>query len=612
MAVLKPLVRANGRTRQLPAADSLAVPFSWLTGLPATLAGHGITDAASVVLGSAITGYGAGSNVALVGTDTLLAALGKLQGQVNARQAALGFTPVQQGGGTGQLNNKVYIGWNASNKLALTVDSTDLGAIALESAVPSLARSTAITGYVVGSNAALAATDTIVGAFGKVQGQLDAKQASLGYTPVNRAGDTGITGALRTTGELQSTSANAIRMVQGVRGVFVRNDQASTYFLITADNDQYGTWNSLRPLYFSNTTGRVTMENGLTVSASGIVVGGGGISSGNGTITVTNTNASGDGAAIDIVSSAKTGAAIQSYKWWNLGAPGYTAGLTLYAYPGSGGLAARMRVRDAGGFDFMDAGGVDRVLFSATGDVTAAGFGRFDKLGAGGITPGYPLDVYVSSAGRFLVRDGGSGIITIDAVNGANSAYATMRFNATNYSFAGGGQLVNAGSFVSEGSQAGVFIGARANARTYGWYSPDGNNGVSLNVSSVGDVYRIDNAGNRFGRDVYADRANGTGAIFLGGGTRYLFYNGANYQMPGANLEVNGATVGTSIAPPNSGGASWQGNGAGMGLIGNLYLNSSNNYILASNAGAWIRIPRVFVQSTDPGAQASDGDLWFW
>jgi hypothetical protein len=36
------------------------------------------------------------------------------------------FTPVQQGGGTGQLSNKVYIGWNGSS-LKAQVDSTDLG-----------------------------------------------------------------------------------------------------------------------------------------------------------------------------------------------------------------------------------------------------------------------------------------------------------------------------------------------------------------------------------------------------------------------------------------------------------------------------------------------------
>jgi hypothetical protein len=44
----------------------------------------------------------------------------------NGKQNALGFTPIQQGGGTSQSTNKLYIGW-ASNKLRLQVDSTDFG-----------------------------------------------------------------------------------------------------------------------------------------------------------------------------------------------------------------------------------------------------------------------------------------------------------------------------------------------------------------------------------------------------------------------------------------------------------------------------------------------------
>ena len=40
-------------------------------------------------------------------------------------QASLGFTPVQQGGGTGQFSNKLYMGWNNAGALLLQVDSTN-------------------------------------------------------------------------------------------------------------------------------------------------------------------------------------------------------------------------------------------------------------------------------------------------------------------------------------------------------------------------------------------------------------------------------------------------------------------------------------------------------
>ena len=42
-------------------------------------------------------------------------------------QLALGFNPIQQGGGTSQLANKIYIGWSASSQLRAQVDSTDFG-----------------------------------------------------------------------------------------------------------------------------------------------------------------------------------------------------------------------------------------------------------------------------------------------------------------------------------------------------------------------------------------------------------------------------------------------------------------------------------------------------
>ena len=48
------------------------------------------------------------------------------QSEINGKQGALGFTPVQQGGGAYQLSNKVYIGWDNAG-LRAQVDATDLG-----------------------------------------------------------------------------------------------------------------------------------------------------------------------------------------------------------------------------------------------------------------------------------------------------------------------------------------------------------------------------------------------------------------------------------------------------------------------------------------------------
>jgi len=53
-------------------------------------------------------------------------------------QPLLGYTAVQQGTGTGQLSNAVKIGWSGS-KVKVTIDSTDMGNLALESWVNSTA-----------------------------------------------------------------------------------------------------------------------------------------------------------------------------------------------------------------------------------------------------------------------------------------------------------------------------------------------------------------------------------------------------------------------------------------------------------------------------------------
>lgn len=47
----------------------------------------------------------------------------------NGKQAALGFTPVQQGGGTGQDNTKIYIGSAGVSGLKAQQGTTDLGNI---------------------------------------------------------------------------------------------------------------------------------------------------------------------------------------------------------------------------------------------------------------------------------------------------------------------------------------------------------------------------------------------------------------------------------------------------------------------------------------------------
>jgi hypothetical protein len=55
------------------------------------------------------------------------------------KQAALGFTPVQQGTGVGQTTNVIKIGWDGTSRLKATVDAVDLGTVWTEYNVSLLA-----------------------------------------------------------------------------------------------------------------------------------------------------------------------------------------------------------------------------------------------------------------------------------------------------------------------------------------------------------------------------------------------------------------------------------------------------------------------------------------
>lgn len=80
------------------------------------------------------------------------------------------------------------------------------------------------------------------------------------------------------SGPVVSTDANGFRIKSGAISSFFRNDGGSSYFLLTASGDQDGTWNSLRPIYWNNTTGNVTM--GHAVGVNGKLTANGGLQSG--------------------------------------------------------------------------------------------------------------------------------------------------------------------------------------------------------------------------------------------------------------------------------------------------------------------------------------------
>lgn len=103
-----------------------------------------------------------------------------------------------------------------------------------------------------------------------IQSQLNNKSNTNhthNYIPLS--GSTAISGVLRTNSEYQTTSQNGFRIVSGDYGLMLRNDSANTYFLLTNSGDPYGSWNNLRPFSINNSTGEVTMSNGINGNLNG-------------------------------------------------------------------------------------------------------------------------------------------------------------------------------------------------------------------------------------------------------------------------------------------------------------------------------------------------------
>ncbi|NZC99654.1 tail fiber protein [Escherichia coli] len=75
-----------------------------------------------------------------------------------------------------------------------------------------------------------------------------------------------LSGGLTSSGEIISKYANGFRIAYGSFGFFIRNDGSNTYFMLTASGDTLGSWNSLRPITINNTSGAVSIGNGLNVT----------------------------------------------------------------------------------------------------------------------------------------------------------------------------------------------------------------------------------------------------------------------------------------------------------------------------------------------------------
>ena len=101
-----PIITYDAKGRLTAVTDALITPaWASITGKPTTLSGYGV--AATDVTAQALTGFVAGSNTAILATDSILAAFQKAQGQISARalasDVAAGYLPINDPTFTGIL-----------------------------------------------------------------------------------------------------------------------------------------------------------------------------------------------------------------------------------------------------------------------------------------------------------------------------------------------------------------------------------------------------------------------------------------------------------------------------------------------------------------------------
>ncbi|HHV9906270.1 TPA: tail fiber protein [Escherichia coli] len=173
---------------------------------------------------------------------------------------------------------------------------------------------------------------------------------------------------LRSRGEITSLSANGLRIAYGNYGFFIRNDGGSTYLMLTASGDKFGTWNGLRPLTINNANGGVSMGHGLSVT--GDIVSSTKVRAGSGKkFTVRSSNTSTKEAAFNL--------------WGNASRP----------------VVAELG--DDAGWHFYSQRNIDNsITFAVNGQVSPSNYGNFDSR--------YVRDIRLGGASSYKPANNGT------------------------------------------------------------------------------------------------------------------------------------------------------------------------------------------------------------
>ena len=156
-----------------------------------------ISDFAANVLSAILTGFSAATNAAVVATDSVLAAIGKLQAQINGHfgQGGSVHANAVNGGAAGFMTGAdkskldgITVGATANDTDANLKNRANHTGSQLASTISDFASAVitqVMTGLSVASATAVAASDSILNAIGKLQAQITAHAGSGGAAHAN-------------------------------------------------------------------------------------------------------------------------------------------------------------------------------------------------------------------------------------------------------------------------------------------------------------------------------------------------------------------------------------------------------------------------------------------